>query len=171
VAAKCGTPAVPKAIAYLRGLLLLAHPPALISTVPSIIGRDGFFRYDIIQRPRLTIDLKALALRAFLPSVGFVIADNLLGNRIKARTGVTVPVELLLRMAFDADYEAGAKDAPSGELLDEAQALQSAFYDLDGKTRRAIALDELEMAVSVEVLEHEEDCGCDLFWALSALGR
>ena len=53
-------------------------------------------------------------------------------------------------MAFDAGYEAGAEDAGSGELLVEALALQSAFYDLDGKTRRAIALDELETAVSVE---------------------
>ena len=40
-----------------------------------------------------------------------------------------------------------------------------AFYDLDGKARRAIAIDELVMAVSVETLEHEEDCGCWL-WAI-----
>jgi hypothetical protein len=35
-------------------------------------------------------------------------------------------------------YEAGAEDAGSGELLAEAQALQYAFYDLDGKQRRAM---------------------------------
>ena len=73
-------------------------------------------------------------------------------------------------MAFDSGYEAGAEDAGSGELLVEAQALQYAFYDLDGKTRRAIALDELVMAVSVEVLEHEEGCWCGLCRALRAVG-
>ena len=34
-----------------------------------------------------------------------------------------------------------------------------AFYDLDGKTRRAIALDDLVMAISVEVLGHADECG------------
>ncbi len=53
----------------------------------------------------------------------------------------------------------GAKAPGSGELPAEAQALQYAFYDLDGKTRRAIAMDGLVMAVSVETLEHEEGCG------------
>ena len=62
-------------------------------------------------------------------------------------------------MAFDAGYEAGAEDAPSGELLAEAEALQYAFYDLDAKTRRPIALDELVMAVSMETMEHEEGFG------------
>ena len=66
-------------------------------------------------------------------------------------------------------YEAGAEDAGSGELLAEAEALQIAFYDLDGKTRRAIALDDLVMAVSVETMEHEEDCGCGLCRALVAV--
>ncbi len=45
---------------------------------------------------------------------------------------------------------------------------RDAFYDLDGKTRRAIALDDLVMAVSVETLEHEEDCRCGLCAALEA---
>ncbi len=63
----------------------------------------------------------------------------------------------------------GADDADSAELLAEAQALQSAFYDLDGKTRPAGALDELVMAVSVETLEHEEDCRCGLCRALEAV--
>ncbi len=34
-------------------------------------------------------------------------------------------------VAFNAGHEAGA-DAGSGELLAEAEALQNAFYDLDG---------------------------------------
>jgi hypothetical protein len=71
-------------------------------------------------------------------------------------------------MAFHAGYEAGAH-AGSGELLAEAQALQYAFYDLDGKTRRAVALDELVMAVQAETIEHEEDCGCGLCRALEAV--
>jgi len=75
----------------------------------------------------------------------------------------------LLRMAFNAGYETGAEDAGSGELLAEAQALQSEFYDLDGKTRRAVALDDLVMAVSVETIEHEKDCGCGLCRALGAV--
>jgi len=41
-----------------------------------------------------------------------------------------------------------------------------AFYDLDGKTKRAVAIDELVMAVSVGTLEHEEDCRCGLCTAL-----
>jgi hypothetical protein len=52
------------------------------------------------------------------------------------------------------------------ELLAEAQALQNAFFDLDGKTRRAVALDDLVMAVSLEVVEHPEDCSCNLCRAL-----
>jgi hypothetical protein len=44
-----------------------------------------------------------------------------------------------------------------------------AFYDLDGKTRRAIALDDLVMAMSLETIEHEEGCGCDLCRALEAV--
>ncbi len=67
-------------------------------------------------------------------------------------------------------YEAGVQDAGSGELLVEALDLRDALYGLDGKTKRAIALDELVMAVSVEALEHEEDCRCGLCRALSALG-
>ena len=45
-----------------------------------------------------------------------------------------------------------------------------AFYDLDGKTRRAIAMDELVMAAQVETLEHQEDCRCGLCTALEAVG-
>ena len=56
---------------------------------------------------------------------------------------------------FDAGYEAAA-DAGSGELLVETLDLRYALYDLDGKTKRAIALDALVMAVSLETLEHEE---------------
>jgi hypothetical protein len=44
-----------------------------------------------------------------------------------------------------------------------------AFYDLDGKTRRAIALDELVMAVQVATIEHQEGCGCWLCRALAAV--
>ena len=80
----------------------------------------------------------------------------------KERTGVTMPKYLVLKMAFDSGYEAGAEDAGSGELLVETLDLRYALYDLDGKTKRAISLDELVMAVSVETLEHEEDCGCGL---------
>ena len=72
----------------------------------------------------------------------------------------------MLRMAFDSGYEAGEEEAGSGELLAEAQALQDAFYDLDGKTKRAIALDELVMAVSLETIRHPEDCGCGLCRAM-----
>jgi hypothetical protein len=89
---------------------------------------------------------------------------------IKRRTGVTMPKHLLLMMAFDSGYEAGAEDAGSGELLVEALDLRYAFYDLDGKTKRAIALDELVMAVGVETMEHEEDCGCGLCRAMEAVG-
>ena len=49
-----------------------------------------------------------------------------------------LPVYLLLRMAFDSGYEAGADAAACGELLAEAQALQNALYDLDGKTKRLL---------------------------------
>jgi hypothetical protein len=45
------------------------------------------------------------------------------------------------------------------------------FYDLDAKPRRAGALDGLVMAVSVETLEHQEGCGCDLCRALRAVGE
>ena len=79
-------------------------------------------------------------------------------------------MEILLRMASNAGYEAGAEDAGSGELLEEALALQIAFYDLDGKTKRAVALDELVMAVTVETMEHEEDWRCGLCRALEAAG-
>jgi hypothetical protein len=56
-------------------------------------------------------------------------------------------VEILLCMAFDSGYEAGAEDVGSGELLVETLDLRCALFDLDGKTKRAIALDELVMAV------------------------
>ena len=62
-----------------------------------------------------------------------------------------------------------AEDAGSGELLAEAQALQRAFYDLDGKTRRTVALDDLVMTAQVETIEHEEGCGCGLCRALAAV--
>ena len=45
-------------------------------------------------------------------------------------------MEILLRMAFNAGYEAGAEDASSDELPAEAEVLQNAFFDLDGKARR-----------------------------------
>lgn len=82
--------------------------------------------------------------------------NSLMG--IKERTGVTMPIELLLGMAFKTGYEAGAEDAGSGELLAEAQALQYAFLDLDGKQRRAIALDDLLMAVQVEAIDRWLPC-------------
>jgi hypothetical protein len=95
--------------------------------------------------------------------------NSLMG--IKERTGVTMPVDILLGMAFQSGYEAGAEDAGSGELLAEADALQYAFLDLDGKQRRAIALDNLVMAVSLETIEHPEGCSCGLCRALeTALG-
>ena len=81
-----------------------------------------------------------------------------------------LPVETLLRMAFDAGYDATADYARCGELLAEAEALQNAFYDLDAKTRRAVALDDLTMAVNVETMQHEEDCRCGLCRALAASG-
>jgi len=81
-----------------------------------------------------------------------------------------MPVEILLRMAFDSGYGAAADYAPSGELLAEAEALQYAFYDLDGKTRRAVALDDLVMAAQVETIEHEEGCWCGLCRAPEAVG-
>jgi hypothetical protein len=65
-------------------------------------------------------------------------------------------------------YEAGA-DAGSGELLAEAQAPQEAFFDLNGKSRRPVALDELAMAVRLGTIEHREGCGCALCWALEAV--
>ena len=48
---------------------------------------------------------------------GQACVNSLLG--IKRRTGVTMPKHLLLKMAFDSGYEAGAEDASSGELLVE----------------------------------------------------
>ena len=51
--------------------------------------------------------------------------NSLLG--IKSRTGITMPVEILLHMAFTSGYEAGAVDAGSGELLEEALALRCAL--------------------------------------------
>ncbi len=48
-------------------------------------------------------------------------------------------------------------------------ALQIAFLDLHGKTKRAIALRGLVMAVSVETMEHEEDWRCGLCRALEAV--
>ena len=51
---------------------------------------------------------------------GQACVKSLMG--IKRRTGVTMPKHLLLKMAFDSGYEAGAEDAGSGELLVEAQA-------------------------------------------------
>ena len=65
-------------------------------------------------------------------------------------------------MAFDSGYEAASEDVGSGELLEETLALRYALCDLDGKTKRVVALDELVMAVQVETLEHEEDCRCGL---------
>ena len=62
------------------------------------------------------------------------------------------------------------KTSPASKLLTEAEALQDAFFDLHGKTKRAIALDELVMAVSVETLEHPENCWYGLCRALSTLG-
>ena len=53
---------------------------------------------------------------------GHACVKSLMG--IKRRTGVTMPKHLLLKMAFDAGYEAGAEDAGSGELLTEVKALQ-----------------------------------------------
>jgi hypothetical protein len=67
---------------------------------------------------------------------------------------------------FKAGYEAGVEDAGSGELLDEADALQHAFFNLDGKQRRAIALDELAMAVQAEVMDHVKGCCCGLCMAV-----
>ena len=64
----------------------------------------------------------------------------------------------------------GEEDAGSGELLAEANALQNAFFDLDGKTRRAVAMEELSMAAILETMEHPENCICDLCRALAALG-
>ncbi len=81
---------------------------------------------------------------------------------INCPIGVFEPKHLLLKMAFDSGYEAGAEDAGSGELLEKASALRYALFDLDGKTKRAVALDELVMAVSLETLEHEEDYECGL---------
>ena len=52
---------------------------------------------------------------------GHARVKSLMG--IKDRTGVTMPVEVLLQMAFNAGYEAGAEDAASGELLAEAETL------------------------------------------------
>ncbi len=75
-------------------------------------------------------------------------------------------VEILRRIAFVAGYEAGTEDAGSGELLAEAEALQKAFYNLDGKTGRAFALDESVMAVGLETMKHVEDCRCGLCTAL-----
>jgi len=82
------------------------------------------------------------------------------------RTGVTTHVEILLYVAFDNGYEAGAEVATCGELLAEAQALQHAFYDLDGKTRRAIALDDLVMPVNLGV-----DCRGDTLRRVDGVRR
>jgi hypothetical protein len=47
--------------------------------------------------------------------------------------------------SLNAAFEAGAEDTGSGKLLVETLDLRYALYDLDGKTKRAIALDELVM--------------------------
>ncbi len=73
--------------------------------------------------------------------LGLACMNSLMGS--KERTGVTMPVEILLRMVFDAG---------SGELVAEAETLSFAFYDLDGKTKQAVALEDLATAVNVEVL-------------------
>ena len=75
----------------------------------------------------------------------------------------------VLRMAFDSAYEAGAEDAGSGELLVEALDLRYVLYDLDGKQRRAIVLDDLAIAAILATAEHEEDCECGLCRTLAAL--
>ena len=51
---------------------------------------------------------------------GQACVKSLMG--IKRRTGVTMPKHLILKMAFDSGYEAGAEDAACGELLAEAQS-------------------------------------------------
>ncbi len=60
---------------------------------------------------------------------GQACVKSLMG--IKRRTGVSMPKHLLLKMAFDAGYEAGAEDAGSGELLVETLDLRYALYDLE----------------------------------------
>jgi hypothetical protein len=55
-------------------------------------------------------------------------------------------------------------------LLVETLDLRYAMYDLDGKTKRAIALDELVMAATLETLEYEEDCRCGLCRAMEVVG-
>ncbi len=65
---------------------------------------------------------------------GQACVKSLMG--MKRRTGVTMPKHLLLKMAFDSGYEAGAEDAGSGELLVETLDLRYALFDLDAKTKR-----------------------------------
>jgi hypothetical protein len=67
---------------------------------------------------------------------------------IERRTGGTMPKHLLMKMAFDSGYEAGAEDAGSGELLVKALDLRYGLFEMDGKMKRAIALDELVMAAT-----------------------
>jgi hypothetical protein len=57
--------------------------------------------------------------------------------------------------------EAGAEDAGSGEHLAEAEALdlQYALYDLDGKTRRAVGMDEFVTAVQVRFFHASRSAG------------
>ena len=61
----------------------------------------------------------------------------------------------------------------SGDLARRARetlALRYALYDLDGKTKRAIALDDLVWAVKLGTIRHPEDCGCGLCRAIEAVG-
>ena len=67
--------------------------------------------------------------------------------------------------------KAGAKPQDhSGDAATATIAWGDTVFDLHGKTRRAVAKDELVMAVTLETMEHEEDCGCGLCRVLSTLG-
>ena len=99
---------------------------------------------------------------------GQACVKSLMG--IKRRTGVSMPKHLLLKMAFDSGYEAGAEDAGSGELLVETLDLRYALMTWMARRSGRLRLDELVMAVTLETIEHEEDCRCGLCRALEAVG-
>ena len=99
---------------------------------------------------------------------GRACVKSLMG--IKRRTGVSMPKTPPPEDGLRLRLRSGAEDAGSGELLIEALDLRYALFDLDGKMKRAIALDELMMAVRVETIEHEDDCRCGLCRALEAVG-
>ena len=66
-------------------------------------------------------------------------------------------------------YEAGAEDAGSGELPAEAEAVQIGVLRPGRQDEAGNRAGRPGVAVSLETIGHEEDCGCGLCRALVAV--